>query len=98
MAVILDFQTERFQIYFFYLHVTPIRPTKFAGHYFLRRPNFRNERVTLFRSIRDFHPLNIYILLLGDENLTSHENTSSFTSVQTYIKDTYQVLPDVMMQ
>ena len=61
-----------------------------AEHYFLRCSNFRNERVTLFRSTRDFHPLNINILLFGDENLTTDENTTTciFTAVQTFIKDT----------
>ena len=59
-----------------------------AEHYFLRCSNFRNERVTLFRSTRDFHPLNINILLFGDENLTTDENTTIFTAVQTFIKDT----------
>ena len=59
-----------------------------AEYYFLRCSNFRNERVTLFRSTRDFHPLNINILLFGDEHLTSDENTTIFTAVQTFIKDT----------
>ena len=59
-----------------------------AEHYFLRCSNFRNERVTLFRSSRDFHPLNINILLFGNENLTTDENTTIFTAVQTFIKDT----------
>ena len=59
-----------------------------AEHYFFRCSNFRNERETLFRSTRNFHPSNIYILLFGDENLTTDENTSIFTAVQTFIKDT----------
>ena len=63
-----------------------------AEHYFLRCSNFKNERVTLFRSTRDFHPLNINILFFffffGDENLTTDENTTIFTAVQTFIKDT----------
>ena len=59
-----------------------------AEHYFFKCSNFRNEKVTLFRSTRDLHSLNIYILLFGDKNLTTDENTSIFTAVQTFIKDT----------
>ena len=62
-----------------------------AEHTFFRCSNFRNERETLFRSIRDFHPLNINIFLFGDENLTTDEKTSIFTAVQTFIKDTRRV-------
>ena len=59
-----------------------------AEHYFFRYSNFRNERETLFRSTRYLHPLNINILLFEDENLTTDENTTIFTAVQTFIKDT----------
>ena len=58
-----------------------------AEHYFFRCSNFRNEKETLLRSTRDFHPLNINILLFGDENLTTAENTIIFTVFQTFIKD-----------
>ena len=44
--------------------------------------------IALLRATRDFYPLNIYILLFGDENLTAGENTIIFTPVQTFIKDT----------
>ena len=59
-----------------------------AEHYFFRCSNFKNERETLFRITMDFHPLNINILLFGDENLTIDEITTIFTAVQTFIKDT----------
>ena len=58
-----------------------------AEHYLLRCPNFLNERVTLFHSTRDFHPLNVNILLFGDNSLTDVDNTRIFTAVQTFIKD-----------
>ena len=56
-----------------------------AEHYLLRCPNFLNERVTLFHSTRDFHPLNVTILLFGDNSLTDIDNTRIFTAVQTLI-------------
>ena len=56
-----------------------------ADHYFFNCPNYNNESDAL---LRDFYPLNIYILPFGDENLTAEENTIIFTAVQTFIKDT----------
>ena len=58
-----------------------------AEHYLLRCPNFLNERLTLFHSTRNFHPLNVNILLFGDNSLTDEDNTRIFTAVQTFIKD-----------
>ena len=52
-----------------------------ADHYFFNSPNYNNERDALLRAARDFYPLNIYILLFGDENLTAEENTIIFTAV-----------------
>ena len=59
-----------------------------ADHYFFNCSNYNNERDALLRATWDFLPLNIYILLFGDENLTAEENTIIFTAVQTFIKDT----------
>ena len=57
-------------------------------HFFFRCSNYNYERVTLFQSTRNYHPLNINILLFGDENLTDEDNINIFTAVQTFIKDT----------
>ncbi|MCG8097314.1 MAG: hypothetical protein JAZ17_27465 [Candidatus Thiodiazotropha endolucinida] len=59
-----------------------------AAHYLFRCSHFINERVILFQSTRAFHPLNINILLFGDDNLSIEDNTIIFTAVQTFIKDT----------
>ena len=63
---------------------------EYADHYFFSCPNYNNERDALLRATRDFYPLDIYIYLFGDENLTAEENTIIFTAVrvQTFIKDT----------
>ena len=59
-----------------------------AEHFFFMCSNYNYDRVTLFQSTRNYHPLNINILLFGDENLTDEDNTNIFTAVQTFIKDT----------
>ena len=59
-----------------------------AEHFFFRCSNYNYDRVTLFQSTRNYHPLNINILLFGDENLTDEDNINIFTAVQTFIKDT----------
>ena len=54
--------------------------------YLLRCPNFHNERITLFHSTRDFHPLDVNILLFGDNSFTDVDNTMIFTAVQCLLK------------
>lgn len=60
--------------------------TEDAEHYLFICPNFAEHRITMFHSIRSFHPLNVTKLLFGDLNLTNDENASIFTAVQNYIK------------
>ena len=57
-------------------------------HYFFRYPKYVNERVKLFHETRDFHPLNINLILFGDANISLESNTTIFKSVQNYIKNT----------
>lgn len=59
-----------------------------ADHYFFRCPKFTNERLTLFQTTRNFHPINIHIVLFGSENLSVADNTAIFTAVQSFIKNT----------
>ena len=59
-----------------------------AEHYFFPRPKYVNERVKLFHETRDFHPLNIYLILFGDINISLETNTTIFRSVRNYIKNT----------
>ena len=58
-----------------------------AEHFFFRCSNYNYDRVTLFQSTRNYHPLNISIHLFGDENLTNEVNINIFTAVQTFLKD-----------
>ena len=57
-------------------------------HFFFRCPKYVNERVKLFHETRDFHPLNINLILFGDGNISLESNTTIFRSVQNYIKHT----------
>ncbi|MCG8048002.1 MAG: endonuclease/exonuclease/phosphatase family protein [Candidatus Thiodiazotropha taylori] len=59
-----------------------------AEHFFFRCSNFNQDRIILFQSTRNFHPLNLNKLLFGDENLSEDENISLFGAVQRYIKNT----------
>ena len=59
-----------------------------AEHFFFRGSNYNYDRVILFQSTRNYHPLNINILLFGDENLTDEDTINIFTAVQFFIKDT----------
>ena len=57
-------------------------------HCFFRCSKYINERVILFQSTRNYHPLNTNILLFGDDNLSDENNSKIFTAVQIIIKDT----------
>ena len=59
-----------------------------AEHFFFRCPKYVNERVKLFHETRDFHLLNIKLILFGDANISLESNTTIFRSVQNYIKHT----------
>ena len=63
-----------------------------AEHFFFRCSNYNYDRVTLFQSTRNYHPLNINILLFGDENLTDEDNINIFTAVKLLLK-TLEDLP-----
>ena len=56
-------------------------------HYLLRCSNFIDERVILFQTTRDFHPLNVNILLFGGDGLSNEDNIRTFFAVQLFIKD-----------
>ena len=58
-----------------------------AEHYLLRCSNFIDERVTLFQTTRDFHPLNVNTLLFGGDGLSNEDNIRIFSAVQLFIKD-----------
>ena len=59
-----------------------------AEHYFFRCPKYVNEHVKLFHDIRDFHPLNINLILFSDVNISLESNTTILRSVQNHIKNT----------
>ena len=41
----------------------------------------------MFQELRRFHPLSLYLLLFGSDNLNLDENSHIFKSVQTFIKE-----------
>ncbi len=49
-----------------------------AEHFFFQCNRFENQRLQLFTNTRQFHPISIYKLLFGNENLTDDENQNSF--------------------
>ena len=57
-------------------------------HFLFKCNYFTEQRTQLFLSTRQFHPVNEYILLFGDDSLTKDENVFIFNQVQIYIKDT----------
>ena len=57
-------------------------------HFIFICPLYVNQRLRLFHSTREFHPLNCRKLLFGDDNLTNEQNAQIFENVFKYIKDT----------
>ena len=56
-------------------------------HYLLIYSNFIDERVILFQTTRDFHPLNVNTLSFGVDGLSNEDNIRIFSAVQLFIKD-----------
>ena len=56
-----------------------------SEHFFFRCHSFTAQRQVLFNETRKYHPLNIDILLFGQENLTVEENIDIFKSVLNLI-------------
>ena len=59
-----------------------------AKHYFFTSNRYRNERLILIEAFRDFQPLNIKLLLLGNDTLNNTNNITLFRAVHEYIKNT----------
>ena len=81
---------ELFKVYFnlvFLLQAIYKLCKFFVKHYLLRCSNFIDERVTLFQTTRDFHPLNVNTLLFGGDGLSNEDNIRIFSAVQLFIKD-----------
>ena len=57
-----------------------------AEHFFLCCLKYANERLRLFHESREYHPLNINLILFGDERLSLESNTMLLRDVQNYIK------------
>ena len=57
-----------------------------SEHFFFQYQSFTAQRQVLFNETRTYHPLNIDILLFGQETLTVEENTDIFKSVLNFIK------------
>ena len=63
-------------------------PVEDAEHYFFKCPKYVNERITLFRATRQFHPLSTSALLIGKQSLSQRENDILFQHVQSFLKQT----------
>ena len=57
-------------------------------HYFFRCEGYNNERVTLFRATRKFHPLGVHFILYGSDAFSEKNNVIFFGYVHQYIKNT----------
>ena len=59
-----------------------------AKHYFFTCSQYRNERLIFFKAVRDFQPLNIKLLSLGNDTLDNTSNITLFRAVHEYTKNT----------
>ena len=59
-----------------------------AEHYIFSCERYIEQRVRLFRNTREFHPLNINMLLNGKDSLSDSDNAKLFRHVQNYIHAT----------
>ena len=66
----------------------PLQEPEDADHYLFRCSFFRQQRISLFRNTRNYHPLNANKLLFGNELLKTEDNVIIFTAVQKYIIET----------
>ena len=68
-----------------------------AEHYLLRCKKIENQRVILFNSTRNFHPLNIDILLFGNSILSYEQNMIIVNAVHEFIKQTGRFSPYTLL-
>jgi len=59
-----------------------------ANHYFLHCTRFTNERLQMFHSTRNLHPLNCQLLLYGSEAWNAGQNIEIVEAVHKFIKRT----------
>ena len=63
-----------------------LKENEAANHYFFKCVSYINQRVILFQTTRNFHPLNLDKLLFGDPTISVEENIFLFRAVQHFIK------------
>ena len=59
-----------------------------AEHYIFSCEHYIEQRVRLFRNTREFHPLNVNMLLNGKFSISDSDNAKLFRHVQNYIHAT----------
>ena len=59
-----------------------------ANHYFFHCTRFTNERLQMFHSTRNLHPLNCQLLLYGSEAWNPGQNIEIVEAVHKFIKRT----------
>ncbi|MEW8548105.1 MAG: reverse transcriptase family protein, partial [Candidatus Thiodiazotropha sp.] len=75
-----------------YLRDDPVctcsRGNESAAHYFFECQLYEEQRFQLFTDTREFHPLNVHMLLKGKDSLSDIDNSKIFLAVQDYIQAT----------
>ena len=64
------------------------RSNESAAHYFFECHHYEEQRIQLFTDTREFHPLNVHMLLKGKDSLSDSDNSKLFLAVQDYIHAT----------
>ena len=68
-----------------------------AEHSFFCCSKYANEHFRLFHETREYHPLNINLILFGDERLSLESNITLFRAVRYYIKTLKDLLINYMV-
>ena len=54
------------------------RSNESAAHYFFECHHYEEQRIQLFTDTREFHPLNVHMLLKGKDPLSDSDNSKLF--------------------
>jgi hypothetical protein len=57
-----------------------------VNHFLFTCPKYRNERIDLLNVLRQFYPLNVQLLLVGNKELSLENDNKIFLTVQHFIK------------
>ena len=60
------------------------RSNESAAHYFFECHNYEEQRIQLFTDTREFHPLNVHMLLKGKDSLSDSDDSHYFSRSRLY--------------